>query len=48
VRICLGAYKLTSANDLQLRGLLKRCEVKAGLGKEAFEEAGPVLHPPLG
>ena len=22
------------------------CEVKAGLGQEALEEAGPVLHPP--
>jgi hypothetical protein len=26
--------------------LLKRCEVEPGLGEEALEEAGLVLHPP--
>ena len=25
--------------------VMKRCEVEAGLGEEALEEAGPVLHP---
>ena len=33
-------------NDLQLWELLEGCEVEPGLGQEALEEAGPVLHPP--
>jgi len=32
-------------NDLQLWRLLKGREVESGLGEEAFQEAGPVLHP---
>ena len=32
-------------NDLQLWRLLG-CQVEAGLGEEAVEQAGPVLHPP--
>src|ERR1022692_909113 len=27
-------------------GVTERCEVQAGAGEEAFEECGPVLHPP--
>ncbi len=37
---------IMSPNDFQLCGLLKRCEVEAGLGEEALEQARPVLHPP--
>src|SRR6202040_3760210 len=33
-------------NDLQLWKLPKGCEVESGLGEEALEEAGLVLHPP--
>ena len=34
------------SNDLQLWKLLKGREVESGLGQEALEEAGLVLHPP--
>ena len=27
-------------------GVTEGCEVQAGAGEEAFEEPGPVLHPP--
>ena len=27
-------------------GVTEGCEVQAGAGEEAFEECGPVLHPP--
>jgi hypothetical protein len=33
-------------NDLQLWKLLEGREVESGLGEEALEEAGLVLHPP--
>jgi hypothetical protein len=33
-------------NDLQLWKLLEGREVEPGLGEEALEEAGLVLHPP--
>src|SRR6185437_9340513 len=29
-----------------MAGVTERCEVKSGAGEEAFEETGPVLHPP--
>jgi hypothetical protein len=35
-----------STNDFQLWKLLEGCEVESGLGEEALEEAGLVLHPP--
>ena len=37
---------LCLANDLQLWKLLMGREVESGLGKEALQKAGPVLHPP--
>jgi hypothetical protein len=33
-------------NDRQFRRLRKGREVESGLGEEAAEQAGPVLHPP--
>src|SRR5690348_4032005 len=38
--------RLSQPNDLQLLKLLKWREVEPGLGQEAAEQAGPVLHPP--
>jgi hypothetical protein len=40
---CINFAAGKGYNDLQLWKLLK---VEAGLGQEALEEAGPVLHPP--
>ena len=41
-----GVRRHFSFNDFQLWKLLEGREVKSGLGEEALEEAGPVLHPP--
>ena len=37
--------RLSTPNDFQLWKLLEGCEVESGLGEEALEEAGLVLHP---
>src|SRR5712664_1432863 len=39
-------FGVSELTDLQLWKLLKGREVEAGLGEEAAEQAGPVLHPP--
>src|SRR6185437_8743473 len=38
--------RLSTPDDFQLWKLLEGCEVESGLGEEALEEAGLILHPP--